>query len=54
MFNITVLTDDGSCLSASEASYTLNDNLLIIEVAASTNFFNWNHVIYFGASPVNA
>jgi hypothetical protein len=52
MFNVTVLTTDGSCLSATEASYSLNDGLLIIEVAAGTNFFNFNHVIYFGASPV--
>jgi hypothetical protein len=52
MFNISVLCADGTVLTAEEASYSINDGLLIIEVPKGTNFFNWNQVVYMGVSQV--
>jgi hypothetical protein len=56
MYNLTVLSVDGTLLRAEEATYHLDPDqkLLTIEAGGGTNFFNWNHVIYFGASPVGA
>lgn len=56
MFKVSVVTTDGTALQAEEATYHLDTDqgLLIIEVEAGRNFFNWDHVVYFGASEVDA
>lgn len=55
MYDFTLITDTGLMLGGDDVIYSLNTDennpTLIIQSERGTTFYNWHHVVSFGASP---
>jgi hypothetical protein len=58
MFDVSMISESGYMLHADNVTYRLVTDekhpLLILEGETGTTFYNWNNLLSFGASPVDA